>query len=463
MRTRIIQPVYRFLRSRRLAIWLIVGITAYSLLVTAVPLGSDADPKVKAWAAANPLAERFAQLLGLHHAYTTPWFLGAAALLTASTIACSLERTGQALRAWRQRGKVDSRLINRLEKSPTFVWVAPAEISDDDALMHAEKQLRGLRLSVKRGPSLVEARSNDIGALGSPLFHWGLVALFVLAGLGQLTRSEGVLPLRIGGTVQETHEAYTAIKEAPLFNERHSGLRLTAVAINPDILVDGVKRGAAPRLELSGPDGKLVKRQWVYPNNPLSYRGMTVHSKDTGPALLVSVRSRDATQTRVFYLKRSEEATYGIVPLTVEFADGNKVYPVTIAPRPGRRVAFIISGPPKGIPAEQIAQAGGTAKLPGGSVLEIVELGAYAELNVVHDWSVLPIYAAFALGLAGLALSIFMPPRVVWVKRASADTGGLKVLVSNRRIDPAFGLRVRRALMTVDDDARTEQLNEGVA
>lgn len=444
---RIGQAIYRFLRSRHLASGLLIGLTLYAFAITLVPLGSADNPKVIEWAEAHPVAERFAVLLGLHHAYTTPLFLMAALLLTLSTAVCSWERTAKALDAWKRRGTVDPAIADRLKTRPSFSIAAPEGANAEESLAFAENTLRSIHMRVRRGPALLEARQNSIGLLGSPLFHWGLVALFVFAALGQLTRSEGMIRASIEEAPSEMHESYSWISEGPLFRENHTGMRLWVRGLNNDIKVDGVLRGPSPDVELGDAEGKKLKRQWIYPNNPLRHGSITVHAGEVGPALLMQVVSNEQTRTTVFHFERSENATYGVKPLDIEFEGPEGVVPFRLEARPGQRIAFIPLRQVKGVPAEQVAGAGQNVKLPSGAVGTPLQFNGYIELNVVNDWSLPFIYAAFAIGLLGATFTLLLPPRVVMARFVEDEEGSrLNVVVSARKTDPAFLLKVKAKL-----------------
>lgn len=442
--------LYRTLRSRRLAIWLIVGITVYSGLATLVPQGGPED--TAEWAAANPLAERVSVTLGLHHAFATPWFLMAAMVLALSTIACAWERTGRAWREWRSRGSLSSRQIASLRGSPHAVLRPGGGRGGQEALADAAAALRRRRMRVRAGPALLEGRANDVGLAGSPVFHWALAALFIVIGLGQLTRSEGGMNFVPGQTLPEVHDQYVKVNEGWVFLERHTGLAITVKDIKLNYTVNGVDRGSAPLISLSrGAD--VLREQRVYPNSPLRYGSLMIHKADRGPrihATLESTSGEVVDEIDILFRFNDAAPPPGIEPREVTVAGPvfAERYVVRVEPLTGQRISVAWRpAESESLGETQVAGVGDAVDLPEGVRLVPVEFGDWIQLTVVNDWSVPWIYAMFTLASLAVVLPVFLPPRTVWVLRDDSDDGAvLRVRVRARRSDPAFQGRIVRAL-----------------
>lgn len=191
---------WRFLRSRRLAISLLIGITFYTWVVTLVPLTSLDPAAAAAWDQRNPLLAIIVNALGLHRAYSSPIFMAAAVLLTASTAACSWERSRAAAHEWRGRRAVSLSAIERIRTSPTSVIEVGEGVDEAETLRRASAALTRLHLHVRRESGLLVGSGGAVGLLGSPIFHWALVGLFVFADAGQATRYEGYVNMLAGDT-----------------------------------------------------------------------------------------------------------------------------------------------------------------------------------------------------------------------------------------------------------------------
>lgn len=64
---------------------------------------------------------------------------------------------------------------------------------------------------------LVAGWAGRIGLIGSPLFHWSLVGLFVAVVLGQATMSTGLIGVPEGRSVAEEADQYGTLEKGPSF------------------------------------------------------------------------------------------------------------------------------------------------------------------------------------------------------------------------------------------------------
>jgi cytochrome c biogenesis protein ResB len=455
-----IDSLLRSLRSRRLAVGLIGVVIAYSFIGTLVPQVDRAGGlAVGEWQVANPWLAQVTRVLGLHIAFTSPLFLMAVAALALSTAACAWERTKASLRVLRARGRIGEGEARRLRDRPRLTVPLPAG-SANDPLDAASRALRALRLGVRRGPSIVEASSRRVGLLGSPLFHWTLVALFVVVGLGRLSRAEGLIGLPVGYPKADVAQSYQKVSAGPLY-PGHSGLTLLATDVRPFTDAEGVQRGVSPSIQLR--DGeRVLLEQRVYPNGPLRYGTLLIHSSDYGLAAVVSVETsagvemlREAqlvdfddakpsgTTSARFDLTDSTGRLIEDVSLTVPL-DRLDGLPVHQRPKQPRVVMTVDASGAETVTTLAVGQA---RILSTGDRLRLVDLVYYARVSVADDWSVYPIYALFVLAAIALSLAILVPYRRVLVMTVpSAEGAELHALVRSRRGDPVFEERVEAAL-----------------
>lgn len=435
-----------WLRSRRLAAWLLVGITAYACVSTLVPLESVDPAAVVRWDAEHPLLAAVVQALGLHRAFSSPVFLAAAALLTMSTAACAWERSRDAWRSWKVRGRLDDALLRRLREAPTFAVRVPDPDARPPLLDDVADALRGLRMRVRSGPSLVEGSSGAIGLVGSPLFHWALAGLFLAVGVGQLTRYEGYANVPAGESVTDAAGSYAVGLFRGPAGGGYTGVTIRVAEVRAAYEAGGIARGATPRVEvLSG--GTVVASRWVYPNSPLVYGPLVVHRAEAGPAFIGTVRSTatSATAPVVLYFPGGSS-----VPRSFDVGDPSRDETLTVhvVSVPGGRVGISVEGDSsEGTRTAAVAES---VDLGGGLTLTVDELTSYAQLRVVNDGAVPWVYAMFALGLGGAAVTVFVRPRSVRVLVPSPGDAGeapvVKVLVHCTKTDPAFPGVVRRAM-----------------
>jgi cytochrome c biogenesis protein ResB len=173
-----VDKALRFLRSRRLAIWLIIVFVAYVAVGTAVPQGEPGSPAVAGWVAGHPTLGALAVALGLSRAYSTPLFLLLSVVLLLNTAVCAWERTRRAWAGYRRDDAGVKRIAERLRDKPTFAMRVSA-----GRPLETTKVIRSLGLKSTSTDGVTEWRSGAWGAFGSPLFHWSLVGLLLVVGL----------------------------------------------------------------------------------------------------------------------------------------------------------------------------------------------------------------------------------------------------------------------------------------
>ena len=445
----------RLLRSRKLAAGLLVGLALYSWVVTLVPLESIDAAKVAAWDARHPVLAVVVNALWLHRAYSSPAFIAVAVLLTASTTACAWERTRSALRAWRGRGAVTQAMVERLRRAPSLV-VEVGTMDRGRALASAAQALRGMRMRVRQGPVLVAGSSGAVGLLGSPLFHWALVGLFVFAGLAQLTRYEGWTHVLVGESITDVPSGYPQRLDVGLLaGGAFTGLKVSVREVYPDPVVGGVPRGNTPLVALER-EGAVLREQMVFANNPLRHGPLLIHSAKTGPAFVGSVRRpwmEDPERVVLYYeTGATDPQRFGLPDPTT-----GAVSVVEVSPAPGGRVHVLVPG--GGRAETRTVGVGESVVFQDGSTLTVDALSVYVQLHVVNDWSLPWVYAMFALGCIAPALAVAVAPRTVHVMAVEAADGSdndppagtpgavrLHVVVGHRKSDPAFPRRVERAL-----------------
>jgi cytochrome c biogenesis protein ResB len=455
-----VSRVLSFLRSRRLAIGLLLFVTGYSFVGTIVPQMAREPEKVAAWATKYAAIEPVVGMLGLHSAFSAPVFLAAMGLLFLSTSACAWERTRTSARMLARRRGLSESDVRRLSDHPQLRVPAPGLDAQaaGDAVRSA---LVRLRLDVRAGKRASEAIGGRWGLAGSPLFHISLAALFLVIGLGQLTRAEGLIGIPVGYPVPDAVESYGRWEAGPLYAGVASGLAFGASDFQLETVIDGVDRGASAVIMLSD-SSQVLRSQRVYPNNPLRFGSMMVHQNDYG--LAVPIEIEDATGTVLaeaqplvdFAEDQPSGTTTSELRMTTP-AGGDHVVEVTVPadrgpdgvyrdlPKDRRaRVKVTTLG---AATIDETLDPGQSVTLPDGNLLRLKDVVYYTRLSVVDDWSVYPIYGLFVLAGAGVTLAVFVPYRVVRVLLVEAE-GGLAVHVVTRhaRRDPLFAESVEEAL-----------------
>lgn len=413
----VVRRIVSRLRSRRLAIWLLVGTLTYTGLLTVLKIP-------------NP--------------YSNPVFIGVACLLTASTAACSWERSAAAVRAIRRAGSGAQTTAGGGVGAPSLRISLPAALDRDAAADALQAALRESRLHCTERDGVFTGRSHTASHLGSPIFHWALTALFLLGALGQLMRAEGWTTIAIGDSVLDAAQSYPQKGiVGPLFMRRYTGVDIGVDEITYGYTVDGTDRGPSPLVSISR-DGTEISRTRVYPNSPATYGPLTIHRDKVGPALIAQVRpagGKEATTVPVYFAPVVGTATPD--PVSIDVAYGTaRPYSVEFAPQTDRRIVVKVVGTDF---ASMPLAKGDSTVLPDGTEVTLANLTSYVRLFVVNDWTVPFIYLAFALIAVVPLWSLLWPPRLVLAAFSDENTS-LDVRVIQAKSDPAFRLMVKTAL-----------------
>ncbi|MDH4140015.1 MAG: cytochrome c biogenesis protein ResB [Coriobacteriia bacterium] len=409
------RSLLRTLRSRRLAVWLLVGLAAWSVLGT-----------------------------GLKGLFGSPLFVVLVGILLASTTLCAWERTRGSWREYRRIGVVSESRLKLLLERPA----ASIPVGKETALAEAARALRAKRLGVRQDANLVVATGGRWGLFGSPLFHWSLALLIAVVALGQLTRAEGFIGIPEGETRIDEADSYRGLEEGSMYPS-HSGLEIGVEDLQVGYVVDGIDRGAAPIVTLAR-DGQVVAEQRVYPNNPLRYGRLLIHMQAYGFAPVLALQDPDGTEVgrETFLVDFDDSAPGGLTAVDFELVDAEGM-----ADRYWGRLTLSLpeDGGSRGravfelheydtVVATQEVQAGESIDLPAGGRLVLASVGRYARLSIVDDWSVPFLYSLLALALIGVALATFSPYRKVWAMLVEEGDGGVRLNISAKhwRGSPTF-------------------------
>jgi hypothetical protein len=342
-------------------------------------------------------------------------------------VLCAWERTSVAARKWRGFAEVTETTLARAQSSATFSLSSGRDV--EDATSGAADALRRLRLKVRSGPRLAAGGAGRWGLLGSPVFHWGLVALIVIIGAGRLTRSEGLMGVPVGTSVPDAAESYRGLDEGPLFSG-HPDTTIEVTDLEFNYMTGDVDRGEAPEVVIRRGDDVIAEGR-VYPNHPLRYGSTMIHTSDWGFAagvsleapegaqvasttvLLDNVEGADRTTSEAFDLTTdADEAAVTVRTMYLLDEDDPTLLLTATDFETGETIA------------EETLLEGEALTLPSGERLVFDRYSLYSRLSVVHDWSVWPLYIAFVVTLAGLGVALFAPYRRVLAMATRAEGDG---------------------------------------
>ena len=415
----------RILRSRRVAVWFLVGVPVLGILGTVAP-----------------------------SVFSSPLFAIAMLYLALTTSLCAWERTGHALRVFRKAAHVTKGDVDRLRRNPTFAFPVGMPAEHSAVLAKATSALGSLRLRVTRGELIVEGRRRRWGLFGSPLFHWSLAILIVAVIAGRASRSEGFIAVPVGGATFDVAESYVDIEEGPLFFG-HTGDEIAVPEMDRDFVDDGgIHRGAAPVVVILRGQEELASQR-VYPNKPLRYGGTMIHASEWGLSPYISLETSAGgviIETRpTLYLEEGATRSTSSI-FDIKGGDGEVLLTAEVsAPldvdEPALDVALTDPASDESLAGARIA-VGEALDLPNGERLRFVGTGDFVLLSVVHDWSVPLIYLLLTVGLVGLSVAVLNPYRRVLVMVTDGEDGvpAVNVLMRHGRAGVLFGDLVRHAL-----------------
>jgi len=421
----------RFLSSAGLAIWLLTFVGLWSMTATAVPQGGSSDPLVAAWASKYPLIEPLVRMVGLHQAFTSPAFAVCVLVLTVSTALCAWQRTRAAMHRGRALGQAALAGQQAVIESHDLEILCDPALSGPDVLSIASKTLGELDIRTKRRGDVLSAVSPSWAVVGSPLFHWALLALIVVIFTSNLQRSEGLMGVAVGQTKSDAPASYGLLRTGPLHDWRGVRRSIRVDAFDPKYQTGGTKRGPTPTVSVLDGEGRVLKTQRVYPNMMLKTGSLAIYPSAYGLAATISIANRSGVETGrsvqlVDFSDTAEDGTVSLGSLVVGDRAGNAELQVsTTVPLervggqpektlPEKPTARIVVTSPDGEPlVDRVVSPGEEVALPTGDSLRVESVDYYARLQVVDDWSTIPLYACLAAATIGLTIAFVARQQIV--------------------------------------------------
>ena len=353
------------------------GIGAAAALAALLPQEPDAAA-IARFAAREPAVARWAAALGLHRVTTSGWFLALVALALGSLAMVQVDQWRRVRRAWR-------------------VPLEPGSLRG--AQFRRERPVAQGR-AAPPAPRL--ATSGRVGALGSPVFHLGLLVV-VLAGLGRLLFfREAVVRLVEGETLAPTPAAYAAQRGGafswpfalgrPMRLEAVQATRYESGALlqlSADVALLGAAAPEARRVSINAPLDVGMERLYLDPAH--------------GVAAVVELLSGDRVEKATVLLEQRGEGLRGAMALGAGAevrldarAGSDPSSPVEVRVlHDGALLALAELSPGDELPL------GG-----GGESLRLVALPRWAELRGSRDPFRPFFFAGLVVGMAGVALML---------------------------------------------------------
>lgn len=291
---------WRTLTSMRTALILLFLLAIASVPGSILPQRGTAPVKVTQFIAENPTLGRFYDRLSLFDVFAAPWFAAIYLLLFISLAGCVLPRSLQHWRIVRSRPPAAPRNLARLPEHRTLT-------RDDDpqaVLDDAAQWLRSQRWRVDTeayadgGKGSVAAEKGYARETGNLVFHLALLVLLAAVGLGSVGGFRGTVIVREGSTFANTRAQFDAFNPGKAFSdESMPPFSLTlddfTAAYQRGGEQDGVPREFTADVTVVREPGAEPEQTRLEVNSPLEVDGVKVFLVGHGYAPTITVKDKD--------------------------------------------------------------------------------------------------------------------------------------------------------------------------
>ncbi|MFG2890102.1 cytochrome c biogenesis protein ResB [Streptomyces sp. NPDC048248] len=471
---------WRQLTSMRVALLLLFLLSIGAIPGSLIPQTSIDPVKVDQFKAEHDTLGALYDKLGMFHVYSSVWFSAIYLLLFISLIGCIVPRSWQFVGQLRSRPPAAPRRLTRLPAYTT--WRTDAD--PEEVLGAAQRLMRKRRFRAHRAGTAVAAEKGYLRETGNLLFHLALIVMLVAFAVGSLWKSEGGKLITEGDGFSNSLTQYDDFKSGAFFDtDTMEPFGFSLDKFEATYERSGPQKGT-PRVfrahvrYFSGADGKEHKTA-IEVNTPLDIAGSKVYLLSHGYSPAVTVKDgrgkvvykgavpflpqdpKNFTSTGVVKVpgaqtkdgKRNQLGFQGFfVPTFGGKGSGSMFsqfpaldYPVlTLTAYHGD--LGVDSGLPQnvyqlqkknlkqykvnGAPFAKMMLPGETMKLPGGDgSIEFTGIKSWASFKITHQpGNGLALGGAVA-ALVGLAGSLFIQRRRVWIRVERVEENGVGVTV----------------------------------
>ena len=204
---------WRQLTSMRVALLLLLLLSLGAIPGSLIPQTGVDETQVADFRERHDILAPVYDRLGLFHVYSSVWFSAIYILLFVSLIGCILPRTWQFVGQLRGRPPGAPRRLDRLPAHTTWRTAAEPEAVREAALALLKKR----RFRAHLAGDAVAAEKGYLREVGNLLFHIALIVMLIAFGWGQLYKSEGNKLIVEGDGFANTLTQYDDFKSGNLF------------------------------------------------------------------------------------------------------------------------------------------------------------------------------------------------------------------------------------------------------
>ncbi|KAB7837239.1 cytochrome c biogenesis protein ResB [Streptomyces mobaraensis] len=463
---------WRQLTSMRVALILLLLLSLATIPGSLIPQTSVDSVKADTWKEAHKTLTPIYEKLQLFHVYSSVWFSAIYILLFVSLIGCIVPRTWQFVGQLRGRPPKAPRRLDRLPAYAT--WRTDAD--PDEVLAAARRALRRKRFRTVAADDSVASEKGYLREAGNLLFHVSLIVMLVAFASAQLWKYEGGKLVVEGDKFSNTLTQYDDFKSGSLFSTddlppfgfQLKGFTGTYERTGPQ---KGTPRDYRAHISYwEGADG-TPRDTTIKVNEPLEVGGSKVYLQGHGYAPRVTVRDgqgtvvyhgavaslpldNNITETTVIKVpdywdkngKKSQLGFTGNFVPTLDLRTGRmaSVFPALDNPYLILTAYHGDLGINSGVPQSvyklvdknmkqfmegdrKFARAlrpGETMTLPDGAgSLKFDGISTWATFQISHKPGDMPALAGAVAALIGVAGSLFIQRRRVWVRAVRGADG----------------------------------------
>lgn len=472
-KTDFLRASYRFLKSRKLALALMIALTAAVLLASFTPqLWELSNSQIKALKLQRPAYFKFITVTGLASVYTSWWFYALLSLFLLNTLLCTIDRTKWVLSDRKRYFSTEpsESLERRLRSTaPIELDMPPAK-----AVEMTAARLGARRYSAAQRGNLLIAWKHGWGKWGSILLHGSFLVIAIGTVLGRGTFMSGVVEIAEGQTFTETHGSYERLQEGPLFAEDHAGFTVKLDKFSAEFWKNGAIKERMSKISIYD-NGEKVLEQTISPNYPAVYKGRSIYQFSPFGYSVILKFSRPGDQDNVGALNFASpkvgwsSANGFIIPGTSYQVDV-KFYPdykkksidqnlFRFPPKDPAIDVKVMDIKDRATVFKGLLRPGDSAVL-GSAKLSFLEVRRWTQLGVVKESGAPLVFLGFWMAVVGIFVVYFVVPRKIWVLAEEAG-GSTRLYVGGTT--PRYREAFTESLKSIREEIAGIESEEGMA
>lgn len=458
---------WRQLTTMRAALILLLVLALAAIPGSLLPQRIQDPGAVATFIEENGSLGTFLDAVQLFDVYTSVWFSAVYILLMVSLVGCIIPRARQHYRAMRQDPPLAPRRLTRMSAySTTPLSDGSTTRAPEDLLDGAQAALKKSGYRTVRADDHIAAERGYLKETGNLVFHVSILVTVIIMALGGLFGYYGQRVLVEGETFSHSLVSYDSFEPGTYFDANElPEFRLTLDSLETrfDDQAEGAQFGQPRQFDaqvtLDTPEGS--ERFLLRPNEPVRVDGARVYLIGNGYAPVITTRDADGNVTYsgpvVFLPQDGVYTSTGVLKVPDASPDqlgfGGVLLPTAGNNDQGELVSTFAElrnpllvmdaytgdlGLDSGVPQsvyqletddlqrivdsdgsdfQLVMRPGDTATLPDGhGTVTFDEIRKYAALDVHHDPVQVWMLPFMLLLFGGLALSLFVPRRRVWVR-----------------------------------------------